>query len=223
MAYADQQMSGSKVTSIIIVGLIHLVVGYFLVTGLAYEAVKKAIDRVTTVDIEEPKPEETPPPPPEKPDMAPPPIVAPPPPINIAPAPPQVQTQPVIPPPAPVAVRVPPPAPVGPPPPPPPPPPKFQPKSAEPRNAPGSWVTDADYRSSWVNRDYAGTASFSLQVGADGKVTACSVTGGSAPQELKDATCSLIQRRARFKPATDGNGQPTSGSYSSTVRWQLPQ
>ena len=89
MAYADQQMSGNRVVAIIIVALIHVAVGYALVTGLAYSAIKKAVERVTTVDIEEPPPpEEEPPPPPEQQEVMPPPPVAPPPPINIAPAPP---------------------------------------------------------------------------------------------------------------------------------------
>ena len=83
MAYSDQQMSGNKIVAIIIVALIHVVIGYVLITGLAYSAVKKVVERVTTVDIEEPEPEpeEEPPPPEEpKPETAPPPPVAPPPP-----------------------------------------------------------------------------------------------------------------------------------------------
>ena len=75
MAYADQSMSGNRVTALIIVALIHIVLGYALVTGLAYEAAKKVIKRVTTVDIEEEvKKEEPPPPPPKKVDVPPPPV-----------------------------------------------------------------------------------------------------------------------------------------------------
>ena len=44
------------------------------------QAVKKAIERVTTVDVTEPPPPEDEPPPPPEPDTAPPPPVAPPPP-----------------------------------------------------------------------------------------------------------------------------------------------
>lgn len=64
MAYADQQMSGSRVVAIIIVALIHVVIGYTLVTGLAYSAAKSLVERVTTVDIDEPPPppEDEPPP-----------------------------------------------------------------------------------------------------------------------------------------------------------------
>ena len=88
MAYADQQMSGNKIVAIILVALIHVALGYALITGLAYSAVKKAIERVTTVDIEEPEPEEEPPPPPPPDEVVPPPPVAPPPPINVSVAPP---------------------------------------------------------------------------------------------------------------------------------------
>ena len=67
MAYADQQMSGNRVVAIIIVALIHIALGYALITGLAYNAVQQVVERVTTIDIEEPPPpEEEPPPPPEK-------------------------------------------------------------------------------------------------------------------------------------------------------------
>ena len=53
MAYADQSMSGNKITAIVIVALVHIFIGYALVTGLAYEAAKKVVQKVTTVDIKE--------------------------------------------------------------------------------------------------------------------------------------------------------------------------
>jgi periplasmic protein TonB len=222
MAYADQEMSSNKVVAIIIVALIHVALGYALITGLAYSAVKKMVERVTTVDIEEPPPEEElPPPPPDQPDMAPPPIVAPPPPINISPAPPPIQTQPNIPPPAPPARIVPPPAPAGPPPAPP--PPRVQPKSATPRGNPGSWANTNDYPSRALREEREGVTRFSVTVGPDGRVTSCQVTGSSGHSDLDSTTCNLIQRRGRFNAATDGEGQPTSGSWSSAVRWEIPQ
>ena len=216
MAYSDQQMSGNKIVAIIIVALIHVVIGYVLITGLAYSAVKKVVERVTTVDIEEPpppEPEEEPPPPEPQPDTAPPPPVAPPPPISVATNPPQVRTQQTIPPPAPPALRIPPAAPVAPPAPPPPPPPP-PPPANPPRPSNGNWITDSDYRSSWISRDYSGTVSFTLSIGSNGRVSGCSITGGSAPGELKDATCRLIERRARFRG--------DAGSFSGTVRWEIP-
>lgn len=225
MAYADQQMSGSKIVAIVIVALIHIALGYALVTGLAYSAVKKAIERVTTVDIKEPEPEKKPPPPPpeKQPDTTPPPVVAPPPPINIAPAPPPIQTQPTIPPPAPPVLRVPPPAPVAPPPPPPPPPPKFQPKAASPRGNPGSWANTNDYPSRALREEREGVTAFTVQIDANGRVSSCTVTRSSGSPDLDDTTCKLISRRARFKPATDGNGDPVASSWSSKVSWVIPK
>ena len=70
MAYADQSMSGNRITALIIVAIIHIVVGYLLVTGLGYDIVKKAVQRVTTIDVKEEKKE--PPPPPKKVDLPPP-------------------------------------------------------------------------------------------------------------------------------------------------------
>ena len=228
MAYADQQMSGNRIIALIIVGLIHVALGYALVTGLAYEAANTAAERLTTVDIEEPpppEPENEPPPPEPQPDMAPPPPVAPPPPISIAPAPPQIRTQPTIPPPAPPVLRVPPAAaPPGPPPapPPPPPPPRVAPKAAEPRGNPGTWATPNDYPSRALREEREGTTGFRVTVSADGRVESCSVTRSSGHSDLDDATCKNIQRRGRFRPATDGNGDAVSGSWSSQVRWQIP-
>jgi protein TonB len=212
-------MSGNRIVAIIIVALIHVAVGYALITGLAYSAVKKAIERVTTVDINEPPPPppDTPPPPEPK---APPPPVAPPPPINISVAPPPIQVQPNIPPPAP-PVRIIPPA--APPAPPPPPPPRFTPKAPQPKGNPGSWATTDDYPSRALREEREGVTRFSVTVGPDGRVQSCSVTGSSGSPDLDDAACRAIQRRARFNPATDGEGNPTTGTYSNSVRWQIPK
>jgi periplasmic protein TonB len=216
MAYADQQMSGNKIIAIILVALIHVAVGYALITGLAYSAMKKAIERVTTVDINEPPPPPPDTPPPPEPDRPPPPV-APPPPINISVAPPPIQVQPNIPPPAPVIRIVPPAAPPAPP------PPRFTPKGASPKNSTASWVTTDDYPSRALREEREGVSRVSIAVGADGHVTGCTVTGSSGSDELDQTACRNIQRRARFTPATDGEGQPVSGSYSFSVRWQIPK
>jgi len=207
-------MSGSRIFAIIIVALIHIAVGYALVTGLAYNAAKKLIEHVTTVDINEPPPPPPDTPPPPEPDRPPPPV-APPPPISIAIAPPPIQTQPTIPPPAPV-VHLPtaPPAP---------PPPRFTPKGATPKGNPGSWATTDDYPSRALREEREGVTRFTVTVTPDGRVANCSVTGSSGSPDLDDAACRSITRRARFTPATDGEGNPTTGSYSNSVRWQIPK
>ncbi len=194
MAYADQQMSGNRVIALIIVALLHVALGYALITGLAYEAVKQVAERVTTIDIEdEEEPEEPPPPPPERKDVPPPPVAPPPPPVLVVPAPA------------------------------PPPPPKFKPKAATPRSNPGGWAAPDDYPSRALREDREGVTRFRVSIGTDGKVESCDVVGSSGHADLDEATCKLVSRRARFKPATDGDGEPTTGSYSNAVRWQIPK
>jgi len=214
MAYADQSMSGNKVTALIIVALIHIVVGYALVTGLAYEGARQLIKKVTTVDIKEPeKPKEPPPPPPKV--IAPPPVVVPPPKVNVAVSAPVIET-----------VQTPPPAPppvILPPPPAAPPPPRFTPKSPAPKGNPGNWATSNDYPSRALREEREGTTGFRVTVGADGRVTDCQITSSSGSPDLDQTACEKIRQRARFTPATDGDGNPTTGSYQNRVRWVIPK
>ena len=214
MAYADQEMSGNKITAFIIVALLHVVLGYALVTGLAYEAVKQVVKRVTTVDIKEEKKEEPPPPPPKK-DVAPPPPVAPPVRINVATTPPQIVTVSAPPPPAVVRIVAPAPSVA--------PPPRVQPKGAVPKGNPGNWATSNDYPARALREEREGTSGFRVTVGPDGRVSDCQVTSSSGSPDLDEAACANIRRRARFNPATDGEGQPTTGSYANRVRWVIPK
>ena len=214
MAYADQKMSGNRIIVLIIVALMHIVLVYALITGLAYEGIKKVMQRVSTVDIKEEVKKE-PPPPPKKVDL-PPPLVAPLVRINVAPAPPQI-----------ITVAEPPPAPPPPvfipPPPAAPPPPRFTPKGAVPKGNPGNWATTNDYPSRALREEREGTTGFRVAVGPDGKVTDCTVTSSSGHSDLDEAACANIRRRARFAPAMDGNGSPTTGTYSNRVRWVIPK
>lgn len=214
MAYADQEMSGNRIASFVVVALLHVLVGYALVTGLAYEAVQQVVKKVTTVDIKKDEPKKEPPPPPKK-AAAPPPIVAPPPKINVNVTPPPVQTVVTPPPAAPVVPIIAPPAPV--------PAPRVQPKQPTPKGNPANWATTNDYPTRALREEREGTTSFRVTVGPDGRVTGCSVTSSSGSPDLDDATCANVTRRARFNPATDGEGQPTSGSYSNRVRWVIPK
>jgi protein TonB len=117
--YAQQQRNpGKHVTGITVVVLLHLLLGWALVAGLARKVVEVIQAPIETKIIEEVKP--PPPPPPE--NLPPPPKTAPPPPsfvpppeIDIKPPPapaPAITTTQVVPPPAPPVTIAPPPAPV---------------------------------------------------------------------------------------------------------------
>ena len=214
MAYADQGMSTNRIIAIVIVVLIHLALGYTLVTGLAYSATKKIIERVTTVDIEEPEPEPEEPPPPPPDEVMPPPPVAPPPPINVSVAPPPIQTVTTPPPPRPVIpIAAPPPAP---------PPPPSQARGVRP-DGQGRWAAriQQNYPSRAVRDGTEGTVGVTVTVNAEGRVSACSVTSSSGSSILDQAACSGMERYARFDPALNDAGNPISASWSTRIVYQL--
>jgi protein TonB len=218
MSYANRkQMSGNRTVAIVIVALLHAVLGYALVTGLAYNVIKKAAEDLKTFDVTEepPPPEEVPPPPPDQPQLPPPPTSPPaivrtnlaPPPMVVAPTPPVFTPAPII------HAAPPPPAP-------PPPPRTVKPASARANLA--SYVSTDDYPQDALRNGESGSTGFRLEVGPNGRVTNCTVTSSSGSRSLDSATCRIMQSRARFKPATDSNGNPTSDSVSARIRWELP-
>lgn len=101
--------------------------------------------------------------------------------------------------------------------------PTFNPVDASPRGNPGRWITDNDYRTSWINRGYSGVASFALEISANGRVSDCQITRSTGHDALDAATCRLLSSRARFDPAKDNSGNSVAGTYSSSVNWQIPE
>lgn len=99
----------------------------------------------------------------------------------------------------------------------------IDPVKASPRGNPANWITTADYKTSWIRREYTGTARFALEVSASGKVSNCTITGSTGHEALDRATCRLIQARAVFNPAKGTDGNSVAGSYSSSVNWTIPE
>jgi TonB family protein len=95
-----------------------------------------------------------------------------------------------------------------------------KPMPAEPRTA-SAWITNDDYPPGALRAEEQGTVAFDATIGADGRVTSCTVTSSSGSTSLDEATCRLITRRARFTPAKDAAGNPISSTYSSRFRWEL--
>lgn len=216
MAYAQRkQLSGNRTVSIAVVVLIHVVLGYALVTGLAYNVIKKSVEDLKTFNVEEepPPPPEEPPPPPEQIPDTPPPVVAPPPIVrtNVAPAP-IVQTVREAPPPVIT--------PTAPPPPPPPPPVRTVPPQSAVGDLQGLFRGD-DYPQTAIERNEQGSVTVRLTVGTNGRVSNCSVTSSSGSRTLDSATCRILQSRARFTPAKNNQGQTTTDTVSQRIRWVL--
>ena len=77
MSYAQKkEISGNRTLAIIMVVVIQFALGYAIVTGLAYNIIKKASENLKVIDVEEqpPPPEKPPPPPKDMPKVPPPPV-----------------------------------------------------------------------------------------------------------------------------------------------------
>src|SRR6185312_7238569 len=180
MSYAQRkQLSGNPALSIFLTVAVVGSLLYAIVTGLAYDVIKKTAENLKVIDVEQkPPPPQQPPPPPK--DM------------------PKV-----------------------PPPPPPPPPRKVQ--SAQ--SAKGDLRTlfgPDDYPASAQAAGAEGTAQAEITIGTDGRVVACNIIRSSGNSALDQATCNIIRRRAKYIPARDSNGQPTTDTIQTPpIRWQL--
>ena len=82
--------------------------------------------------------------------------------------------------------------------------------------------SDEDYPAAAVRNREQGPVAFTLSVGADGRATACSVTGSSGSAILDSTTCRLLMMRARFEPARDSKGRPTTDTVTGRIVWRLP-
>jgi protein TonB len=217
MSYAQKrEISGNRTLSIILVVLLQFALGYAIVTGLAYNVIKKATQDLKTFDVEEPPPppEEPPPPPKDMPKVPPPPIT-PPPLVRMEAPPPPIQTvtmptPPVIPP-------------VVPSPPAPPPPPRKTVSASPARGDVRTSFSNDDYPASAIAANAQGTAQARLTIGPDGRVTGCDLIRSTGNGALDSTTCNILRRRVKFTPARDSNGNPTSDTYTTPpITWVLP-
>lgn len=101
--------------------------------------------------------------------------------------------------------------------------PAFTPRRARPSNNAARWITNDDYPARALRAEAEGLAGYRLIVSTNGQVSACEVTRSTGNGQLDDATCDFIARRARFEPATDETGAKVVGSYTGTVKWEIPE
>lgn len=230
MSYAQRRPIGaSRTFAIVIVTSVHALLGYAIVTGLAYSVVHRPPDGLKTFNVEEVlppppvPPAQKPPPAPKQVPESPPRVVAPPPVVPTSSALPSatqtgVESRPqIVWPAAPPA----PPASVHP----------AQSSSSPPpietvpsRSATGDLqklFRGADYPPASIARREQGSVTVQLTVGTMGRVHACSVTSSSGSQMLDNASCQILQSRAKFIPARDSQGNLTTDTVSQEIRWML--
>ena len=220
MSYAQRkQLSGNPALSIFLTVAVVGSLLYAIVTGLAYDVIKKTAENLKVIDVEQkPPPPQQPPPPPKDMPKVPPPPVTPPPLVQVnTPPPPTIQT--VTAPPTPPPVYIPP---VAPAPPPPPPPPRKVQSAQSAKGDLRTLFTADDYPASAQAAGAEGTAQAELTIGADGRVVSCNLIKSTGNSSLDEATCNILRRRAKFTPARDSNGQPTTDTVTTPpIRWQL--
>lgn len=200
------------------VALLHLLLGYALVSGLARKVVEVVKAPLETHLIDEVKPPPPPPPPPVTPPpqkLAPPPAFVPPPEVT-----PPPQSQPTIavtttePPPAPVVIT--------------PAPPVVEAPPAPPRVAVAARLEVAscekpDYPAAALRADATGTTKIRFAVDADGRVVRADLenpSGASREHRLLDRAAIDALSRCRFKPGTDETGRPVGSTAFVSYVWK---
>ena len=85
-----------------------------------------------------------------------------------------------------------------------------------------SLISADDYPADARQAGVQGTTGFKLTVGPDGLVTDCTILQSSGSASLDAASCRLMRSRARFEPARDKEGRPTSDVVTTRIAWRLP-
>ena len=222
MNYAEQQRDpGKHAVGIGIVIVMHILLGWALLNGLARTVIEVIKGPIETKIIEETKP---PPPPPE--NLPPPPKFAPPPPsfvpppevvVNPPPTPaPTITTTTVAPPPAPPVV-------IAPTAPAPPAPPAPAPVAAQPAITNAS-ACKPDYPAAAAKAEATGTTTIKFTIDAGGKVVSADVVRPSGPSRehrLLDRAAQSSLSNCTFRPGRDTNGQAVGASTVVEYVWKL--
>lgn len=224
MDYAEAQRNpGRHPIGIGIVIVLHVLLGYALVSGLARRVVEVAMKPVETKIIEEVKPPPPPPPenlPPPPKNLPPPPAFVPPPEVNINPPPnpaPAIQATNVAPPPAPPANIQAPAAPA------PPAPPRVAARPAI-ANAASCAPTRDDYPAIAVRAEATGTTKVRFTIDEHGKLAKMELVksaGSSREHRALDKVAMEKLGECTFKPGTDENGRAVGATFDVEYVWKL--
>lgn len=183
--------------AVAMVVLIHALIAWAFITGLAYTVVDKMSGDLKTFDVVEPAPPaEAPAPEPEKAEN--------PTPVEVSPSPVPNEANPLSRP-APSTSR------------------SSAPAAAASAASllRGSFNNESDYPGAARRNDEQGTVRVTFTVGADGRVANCTVVQSSGSSSLDSTTCRIFERRFRYSPARDAGGNPVPTTMRQSVSWSL--
>lgn len=85
-----------------------------------------------------------------------------------------------------------------------------------------TYFSTDDYPAAALRAEEQGLSAFIADIGVNGRVTACRITGSSGSSALDMATCRIIRSRTRYRPARDAAGRAVPGTFTGAVSWRLP-
>jgi len=80
---------------------------------------------------------------------------------------------------------------------------------------------DLDYPAAAMRGEEQGTVRYRVEIGPEGRVSACTILGSSGSSAIDQATCRIVRSRARFAPARDSAGNPVPDFREAEVTWRL--
>ncbi len=98
---------------------------------------------------------------------------------------------------------------------------KVPPVAARPIGDQGQWIRPNDYPLRALQENWSGVTRLHLVIGADGRVSACSITASSGHDQLDRVACAKLTERARFSPARNADGTGREGSFDTAIRWEI--
>lgn len=222
MDYAEAQRNPTKhPVGLSVVIVLHVLLGWALVSGLARKVVEVVKAPIETKIIEEIKPPPPPPPenlPPPPKNLPPPPSFVPPPEVNVNPPPnmaPTITTTTVAPPPAAPVVIAPPSAAPAPPAP---------PRVARPAQIDFANCDKPDYPAAARRAEATGITRIRFTIDETGHVTKAEITGASGSsrehRQLDKVAVDALSA-CRFKPGADENGKPVGAFSNVEYVWKL--
>ena len=78
----------------------------------------------------------------------------------------------------------------------------------------------SDYPAEAIPKRAQGITDYRLRVNASGRVDKCEIERSSGNAALDAATCRVITKRSRFRPAIDATGRPVASIYLGMVHWR---
>ena len=79
-----------------------------------------------------------------------------------------------------------------------------------------------DYPSEALSAGRFGTVGVLAWIESNGRVSTCEIIESSGGPTLEQATCNILKRRARLRPAKDVSGKAVRAPIFTRVRWVLP-